>query len=467
MRKINDMMKLIPPDELNGGITMKSMNKTDDNNKSNILDTKSRDNIKLRRGTSGIVAAALVLAIGGGALAVALTRKGEVKPASTAPDSIAAQDTQAEADAAAEKIYRLIDANRVANIADGYMSEIGRGEFTVDLAAPRQETENMFARSLGDKFSNEAKEYFHKITNGDSNIPETGEVFYVMNDKYDVEFVQYRAGKDAQVGQYCPVSCERTEFGVAPKFDKNAIQEKTYTDANTEYVHELYNIVDRMQNEYAFGEYPNNQLDAVVPDGFVSLDFDKRDEYADLIRRLEQFNTNNIALTGKVNFRYAMGNAPEFLEWTSSDGSSRGIWPSMSDDELKGHYSAQDEDAADRLGCSVYKLTTSDSTGSYNGVITKRDQLPQVFEWYEDFLSKNYEPAAFDPAKLMTLDELQKVVEYDWLDTDKKQQVYIRTSDMKGANIYVNGRYYNVEDTSVLTLLDNGLPQSVVNIPAK
>ena len=54
-------------------------------------------------------------------------------------------------------------------------------------------------------------------------------------------------------------------------------------------------------------------------------------------------------------------------------------------------------------------------------------------------------------------------MKYDWLDIERKEPVIIRTSDMEGADIYVNGRYYNVEDDSVLTLLDNGLPRPANN----
>ena len=94
MRNINEMMKLIPPDELNGGITMKSTDRTDDN-KSNISD--SRSGVKLKRGTSGLVAAALVLAVGGGALALALTHNKDITPSSSGAESITAAAWQSQA----------------------------------------------------------------------------------------------------------------------------------------------------------------------------------------------------------------------------------------------------------------------------------------------------------------------------------------------------------------------------------
>ena len=71
---------------------------------------------------------------------------------------------------------------------------------------------------------------------------------------------------------------------------------------------------------------------------------------------------------------------------------------------------------------------------------------------------------AFDSEKLISAEDLGKVVEFDWLDVERKQQVFIRTSDMEAANIYVNGRNYNVEDTSVLELLEGDMPPSVIDL---
>ena len=71
---------------------------------------------------------------------------------------------------------------------------------------------------------------------------------------------------------------------------------------------------------------------------------------------------------------------------------------------------------------------------------------------------------AFDSEKLISAEDLGKVVEFDWLDVERKQQVFIRTSDMEAAKIYVNGRNYNVEDTSVLELLEGDMPPSVIDL---
>ncbi|SDB49928.1 hypothetical protein SAMN02910317_02554 [Ruminococcaceae bacterium FB2012] len=476
MRKINDMMKLIPPDELNGGITMNSTKRTEDN-ESNISYSKSSE-VKLKRGTSGLIAAALVLAVGGGALALALTRGNSVKSATSGAESItAAAQNEVSADKTAEKIFRLIDANCAAHIADGYLSEIARGSFTVDLAALDPAAENMFARSLGDKFTDEAKEYFRKITAGDTNIPETGEVFYVMNNNFKLEFVQYRSGKDGTVGQYSAESCERMAFGTAPDFEKKPEVPDEVINTNVKHAKAFYDLINRMQMDCTTGEYPNNLNMFMLPPGNgVILDFDDRGEYADVIYRIEQYNTENIELTGKVYFEVCYGNDLSFLEWRPKDGGNIEVWPYIDCSAVKelkelgqlpensgyDQYSNYREQGVEKiLGCGKYDLKKG---GLCQGVTTEHDRLPQVKEWYEDFLSKNYQPVAFDSEKLISAEDLGKVVEFDWLDVERKQQVFIRTSDMEGANIYVNGRYYNVEDTSVLELLEGDMPPSVIDL---
>ena len=212
------------------------------------------------------------------------------------------------------------------------------------------------------------------------------------------------------------------------------------------------------------------------PGNGVALDFDNREEYADVIWRIEQCNTENIELTGKVYYEVIYGNDLLFLEWQPKEGGNIEVWPykdASAVKELRDLGQLPEDSGYDQflnyrqagfekmLGCGKYILKKG---GRYQAVTTTHDQLPQVKEWYEAFLAKNYKPVAFDSSKLITVDELQKVVKFDWLDAEKKQQVYIRTSDMKGANIYVNGRYYNVEDTSVLTLLDDGMPRPVSSI---
>ena len=149
------------------------------------------------------------------------------------------------------------------------------------------------------------------------------------------------------------------------------------------------------------------------------------------------------------------------------------FWPAYEDETAKfgeplmskgidiRYYAAGDlanPDAANEIGCACI-FPRAD--GLYSGVIAERSEIPEVEEWYEDFLARNYEPIAFDPEKKTAAYEIEKVIEYDFMDMNRGESVYIRTSDMEGANIYVNGRYYDVEDTSVLDLLDNGLPKAI------
>lgn len=481
MRKINDMMKLIPPDELNGGITMNRTNRTDDI-ESNISYSKSRD-VKLRRGTSGLIAAALVLAVGGGALALALTHSKDITPSSSGAESItaAAGQSQSEADAAAEKIFKLINANIAARIEDGFISEIKLGAWTADMASPDDFTAAMLARTLDpEKFVYESTVgHFTAGTAGIGALPASGEVFYRINTQYKLDFVQYRAFEGAVVGQFSSVTDERTEFGKLPETAGSTAEDTAANVKSAEHAKAFYDIFNRMQNDYLNGEYPINQNWAMLPPGqLLVLDLDNRYQYADTIWRMMQYNTENIEFTGKLFIEYASGDNPYYVAWQPTDGGLIEVWfcndgatgfnpGDYPDNETAWNlrqgsgYSYDEADIkmiANKMGCERCILRAG---GYVKGRITERSNLPEVFEWYENFLAKYYEPVSFDPDKLISPEKLDKFVKYDWIDTEKKEPVIIRTSDMKGANIYVNGRYYNVEDTSVLELLENGMPPAV------
>ncbi|MBR4553958.1 MAG: hypothetical protein IKO27_00025 [Ruminococcus sp.] len=486
MRKINDMLKLIPPDELNGGITMKGTNGTDDN-KSNIScsNKKNTNEIRLRRGTSGIVAAALVLAIGGGALAIALNRKDSAKTSPASSVSAVSDDALAEADSNARKVYNLINANISAYIVSGKLKEVATGSFKTDLASPDSDSAKVLTRSTQDRFNDpDAEKYFTEIAGSIADIPETGEIFYVVNERFKPVFVQYRAYEGAAVGQFSSVTDGRTEFGKLPE-TADSTGENTAADVKTaEHAKAFYDIFNRMQDDYLNGEYPINQNWAMLPPGeLVVLDLDKRDRYADLIWRMEGYNAENVEFTGKLFIEYALGNDPDFVAWQPAEGGLIEVWfcndgatgfnpGDYPDNETAWNlkqgsgYSYDEADIgmiANEMGC---KRCILGAGGLLQGRITERSNMPKVFEWYESFLAGNFEPVKFNAKKLISPEKLEKVVEYNWIDTEKKEPVIIRTSDIEGANIYVNGRYYNVEDTSVLTLLDDGMPLPVNNTPA-
>lgn len=477
MRKINEMLKLIPPDELNGGITMNRTNGTD---KIKSKKTYSKEkNVKLRRGGSGLVAAALVLAVGGGALALALTRGDSVKP-STGAESItaAAGQDRFEADIAADKLYKLINANIAAHVEDGFLSQVVTGAHTVDLSALDSSLKNMFARSLDpDKFRYQAtRDHFAKATEGLTDIPESGQVFYYIGENYKLKLVQYRAAEGTAAGQFSEDNCARTEFGVLPE----DLGKQNSTDIDLEksiHAHAFYDIIDRMQKDYNFGDYPVNQQWSLLPPGsLVVLDLDDPDQYADFIYRMEEYNTEKVEFTGKLFFDIEYGNAPNYVAWQPAGGGlmevvsdrvSDGAWNGGDISDKAAAWALNDvfigsslinSSAASTIGCERY---IPHPGGILQGVITDRSNMPEVFEWYEDFLARNYEPVAFDPDKLISIADIEKVIKYEWTDFEKKEPVIIRTSDMEGANIYVNGRYYNVEDTSVLELLENGMPTAV------
>ena len=477
MRKINDMLKLIPPDELNGGITMNRTNRTD-GIKSNNSYSKA-ENVKLRRGTSGLIAAALVLAVGGGALAVALTRSKDVTPSASGAQSITASSGQTEADAAAENIYKLIDANIAARIEDGHLSEIKPGAFTADMASPDDFTAAMLARTLDPKkyVYADTVNHFTASTADIGELPAGGQVFYRINTNYKLDFVQYRAYEGAAVGQFSSVTDGRTEFGKLPETADSTGAKTSSAAESCEHAKAFYRIFNRMQNDYFNGEYPVNQNWAMLPPGqLLVLDLDNRSQYADTIWRMEQYNTENIEFTGKLFIEYTSGNDPYFVAWQPAEGGvmetvsefyGDGLWNGgdISDkdaafalNDVLGGYDLLNSSVASTMGCGRYFLQRN---GYVHGVITERSNMPEVFEWYNDFLEKNYAAVDFDPDKLISPDKLEKVIKFHWIDFERKEPVIIRTSDMKGANIYVNGRYYNVEDTSVLELLENGMPPAV------
>ncbi len=452
MRRVNDMLKLIPLDELKGGNTMNEIRPT-----AEMPDKKgSKGSIKLRRGTSGIIAAALAVAVGGGVLAYTMSGRG-VSPAANVSESAMPIDSEAQvqADKNAEAIYSLINSNVMSLIEDGKLNEIKKGSFVRDMYAPYDDTTNV------------------RVRNDPQNdgVPDEGTCFYCIDATYKVVFVQWRSPENV-VGQYSVYDCERSKFGELPDTpDFVVIDSKTGDISQSKQAHAIYDVINRMLYDYAWGEYPTNQFSGLLPPGNCEmLDFDHPDSYADLIYRIKQYNTEGVELTGKVYFEYSLGNDLFFLEWQKAEGEPIEIWPYNAgitvsrlgevpeDWHIDQFTNFTDTKAPLSIGCQKNELKTSTQNGYYHGVITERSNMPEVFEWYESFVKANYEPVPFDESKLKTIEDIKQIVKYDWLDLEQRERIYIRTSDMEGANIYVNGRYYNVEDISVLSLLDNEMP---------
>lgn len=469
MRKINDMLKMISLDELNGGNTMKETNINGMIPHTAPAPDTDRGAIKLKRGGAGLVAAALALTVGGGALIYSLTRDKTPAAAGTA-DSIQVSDTAA--DLKAESVYKLINANLAMHIVDGRLSKVATGEFTTDLASPAKKCADLLARTPDPEyFSEEAQEYFRKYTDGTAKLPESGEVFFRIDpEKYTLTFVQWKDPDTGAVGQFPAEGVERTEFGRVPEGITERDEPKVSESITDNNIHAkaIYELINDMLKTYTGDDGYLNQQAAFLPSGVsVLLDFDKSDAYADLIYRVEQFNTRGVELKGKVYFEYALGNDIWYLEWTDGNGNTE-LWPYSGGNVsvVFGHPPLGDDHSyyiTDSLNvnCSKMKFAIGAQTGHYSGVITRRSNIPELFSWYEKFLAANYEPVDFDPDKLMSAEEVNTVISFEWTDTERNEFVLIRTSDMQGANIYVNGRYYNIEDTSVLTLLDDGMPAPV------
>ncbi len=467
MRKINDMIKLIPLDELKGGIIMNETNKT------SVTDTKIKEQgapkpsgIRLRRGVSGIVAAALVLAVGGGAFMYARHSRSAEPAAPISEGESAESSAAADADRNARNIFDLINANIALMIEDGHISKISTGAHVLDIDKPYEQVADLYVRSDPEN----------------DGVPDKGEVFCYVDDSYKAVFVQWRSD-DNVVGQYTTIeNCERLPFGILPEELTEKILSDPEPDAEllqaNSHAHAIYDVVNSMLNDYAWGDYPTNQLSAFLPSGeYELIDFDHPDRYADFIYRIKQYS-GDTELTGKAFFQYSLGNDLFFLEWTGDDGKTVEIWPykegvsvkSFGEVPSSGAYEYYTETFEDtnlfcELGCERKILQFEGHQGRYDGVITDAGELPQVQSWYYyDFLQNTPEPVPFDPDKIMTIEEIDTVISFDWIDHDRKERVYIRTSDMEGANIYVNGRYYNVEDNSILSLLDDGMPRSIQDL---
>jgi len=466
MRRIDDMLRMISLDELNGGVTMKDKNTytviPEAEAAPKITERKQAAAVKSRK-ASFAVAAALVLVIGGGALVLSFAGNKSVTPGTA--DSISVTS-----DAEAEDLYRVILANISARIEDGLISEVRPGGYTVDLAAADGDVAKLLALTYSGYA--ETMEHFKNNTQGITEIPKSGKVFYHISEKRKVDFVQYRSA-DGMLGQFPTADTERTEFGVVP--ESLNVSELTAVDTKGSiHAHAFYDIFNRMQMDCFNSEYPTNREWALLPGGnLLVLDLEKRDSYADVISRMENYNAENILFTGKLFINYEPGNGTNYVAWQAAEGGLMEVWFKVHGASLFNPGDIPDNDAAwalnqatsyalDPRGTVPATINCQNISGEgVNGVITSRQNMQPVFEWYEKFLSANYEPVAFDPNKKIASEKIGRIISFGWVDMEIKKEIFIRTSDMVGANIYVNGRYYNIEDTSVLNLLDNGMPEPI------
>jgi len=465
MRRIDDMLRMISLDELNGGVTMKDKNTytviPEAEAAPKITERKQAAAVKSRK-ASFAVAAALALVIGGGALVLSFAGNKSVTPGTA--DSISVTS-----DAEAEDLYRVILANISARIEDGLISEVRPGGYTVDLAVADGDAAKLLALTYSGYA--ETMEHFKNNTQGITEIPKSGKVFYHISEKRKVDFVQYRSA-DGMLGQFPTADTERTEFGVVP--ESLNVSELTAVDTKgSVHAHAFYEIFNRMQMDCFNSEYPTNQEWALLPGAnLLVLDLDKRDSYADVISRMENYNAENILFTGKLFINYDPGNGTNYVAWQAAEGGLMEVWFKVQGAGLFNPGDIPDNDAAwalnhatnyaiDPGGIVPATIECSIISGEVQSVIASRGDMPQVSEWYYNFLEAGYEPVSFDPDKMIASEKMGRIIRFDWVDLESKSDVIIRTSDMVGANIYVNGRYYNIEDTSVLNLLDNGMPEPI------
>ena len=466
MRRIDDMLRMISLDELNGGVTMKDKNTytviPEAEAAPKITERKQAAAVKSRK-ASFAVAAVLALVIGSGALALSFAGNKSVTPGTADSISVAS-------DAEAEYLYRVILSNITARIEDGLINEVRPGGYTVDLAAADGDAAKLLALTYSGYA--ETMEHFKNNTQGITEIPKSGKVFYHISEKRKVDFVQYRSA-DGMLGQFPTADTERTEFGTVPG-SLNVSERTAVNTKDSIHAHAFYDIFNRMQMDCINGEYPTNQEWALLPQAnLLVLDLDKRDSYADVISRMENYNAENILFTGKLFINYDLGNDANYVAWQPAEGGTMEVWFKVHGASLFNPGDIPDNEAAwalnhattdyaiDPGGIVPATIGCSIISGEVHSVTASRGDMPQVSEWYYKFLEAGYEPVSFDPYKMIPAYKLDKTVRFDWVDLESKSDVIIRTSDMVGANIYVNGRYYNLEDTSVLNLLDNGMPEPI------
>lgn len=472
MRYIDDMLKMIPLDEM-GGTDMR------DNNEMITSEAKAAENraeIKVRRGTAGIVAAALILTLGAGAVMLARAGKDTDKPLKVEPGASQSQpvddEALAEADAQAKKAYESIKNYCSCLVAEGYVNEIEWGSWTIeDLSAPGEQFSKYFT-PLKAEWAGEG-EFDYSYT---PDMPESGQLFFVIDEnRLAVSFVQWRADKGGVVGQYVDTEYfenTRTAFGTAPAALET---ENRHASEKTDEAYELYTVLNGITGAAEDWEYPDKMEWYLLPDQYILLDFDKREQYADLIYLIEKRAGRSFTGQAYVGLHPSMARCT-FVEWRADENSELEYWPPVKDESVEfgkpirfvDFYVPSIDEAIsdpDDFQSPVYTIgcdrVLPRANGFSTGVIAYRTEIPEVEEWYEDFLTHNYEPVAFDESKKTAAADMGLLVKFNYIDVNRREYVYIRTSDMEGANIYVNGRYYNVEDNSVLDLLEDGLPESV------
>lgn len=457
MRYIDDMLKMIPLDEM-GGTDMRD----------NIIETttekkaETNGEIKLRRGTAGIVAAALAVTVGAGAIALGRASKTDgVAPGASVS---AEESTLSEADAVAKRAFESAAAYCSCLIKDGREPQIiGPMRYDISNLRGYNDQDQALFRPLYDEDGN-------KIYTPD--MPQDGELFVIIDPtRFMPTLVQWRHDKDSEVGQWVDGTVykdTRTPFATEPE---TLATDTACASADQPEAYALYTVLSDICWGIDNWEYPENMEWDLLPDANILLDFDKREQWADLIYLIEKKAGRSFSGQAYVSIQPGAAKC-HFVEWRQDAQSLLQYWPApkgtdvefgkapegSEGDHLDVDTLLQSKQAAETIGC--FKAAPR-ANGFVKGVIALRSDIPQVEQWYKDFVSKNYEPVAFDPEKKIAAVDIDQLVEYDYIDVDRGEFVYIRTSDMEGANIYVNGRYYNVDDASVLGLMNESMPEAI------
>lgn len=479
MRYIDDMLKMIPLDEMGG--TDMTDNITE--NRTNITSTRTNDGaeVKVRRGAAAAVAAALVLTVGAGAFALSKAGKAsrDITPAAAVSEdenantrgSTPTDGLNPEADETALKAFNSILDLCTDLIADGKQELIPVGEYDMILS---EEPDDYFGMLL-----------FGAMDEGSRyEFPKQGELIVVIDEgSYMPKFLQWREYRGTPVGQVEDgqyFENTRMPFGLLPKAYETETHESSEKNIHA---YELFNACKLTVDPQADGwEYPDKMEWDLLPAENLLLDFDKREQYADVMALIEKRAGRTFTGQAYVGF-YPYAGEVGFVEWRENEDSVMERWPAAKTEtapfgkamtadgtvlaDIPERLAGQEglaEDLYNTIGCT---LAVPRANGSFDGRICYHSDIPEVESWYREFLTKGYEPVAYDPEKKIAAVDIDRLVEFDFIDTEALEPVFIRTSDMEGANIYVNGRYYNVEDDSVLHLLDEGLPPSIPNYENK
>ncbi len=317
----------------------------------------------------------------------------------------------------AKLVYTTINGAIADLISDGRISEVPIGAFSSTLA------------ELGDKDDLISKVLYTACVTDQGLDPNSEAAYYIDPTTLKPTCAQWRESKDSPVGQY-PYPEGDLEFG------------KFCTDVPEGQVSVFYGI--NIKGLSSVQDSQGMEADTLLK------------ETADtLIAEMEKAE----AVTPDESLPELYGPMPFIRFYDAASGKTYDLQSSDRQDAdviINGKYCNSEYCAKyldDLIGSyydgswSAHLFGSEDNFNGQEGMIPDDSQLEKARKWYEDFLAAGYQPAEFDPQEQVDADEMKSLIF-----TYNDQTVTLVNTKFSGANIQVNGRYYNVEDISVLDI---------------